>query len=242
MHKIFAHRGFSGKYPENTMLAFEKMLETGCAGTELDVQLTKDNQPVIIHDESLERTTNGSGMVADFTLAQLQELTADAKFAGQCIPQHIPTLREYFEFICDTGMITNIEMKTGINQYPSIEKIVIDMIHEFKMEDRVWISSFNHYTILRCWELCPELHYGLLINCWIKDIGAYAQKLHATTVNAETEFLLERDIVEELHACGVGAQAWTVNRPEQVRGLLDNGVDCIISNYPDMAVEVLKSR
>lgn len=242
MAKIFAHRGFSGKYPENTMLAFEKMVETGCAGTELDVQLTKDNQLVIIHDEALERTTNGTGMVVEHTLAELKSLVANATFGDSCPPQRIPTLGEYFEFIKDTGLITNIEMKTGKNQYPGIEKLVIEMIQEFGLEERVWISSFNHYTILRCHALCPQLSYGLLINCWIKDIGEYAQKLHATTVNGETEFLMQREIVEELHAHGIGAQAWTVNKSEQVNKLLDVGVDCIITNFPDMAMEVLKNR
>ncbi|MEG0540748.1 MAG: glycerophosphodiester phosphodiesterase [Angelakisella sp.] len=239
MATIFAHRGFSGRYPENTMLAFEKMLETGCAGTELDVQMTKDGELVIIHDETLERTTNGHGLVKDHTLAQLRELTADATYAGKVPPQKIPTLREYFTFIQDTGLITNIELKTSIFQYPGIEQATIDMVHEFGLEDRVWFSSFNHYTILRCKEICPTLSYGLLINCWIKDIGAYAQKLGATTVNAETEFLLEQEIVDDLHAHGIGAQAWTVNRPEQVKQLVETGVEYIITNFPDMAMAAI---
>ena len=237
MALIFAHRGFSGRYPENTMLAFEKMLETGCPGTELDVQLTVDNVPVIIHDETLHRTTNGTGYVKDHTLAELRELVADAAYSGKVPPQRIPTLREYLELVRDTGLITNIELKTSIFQYHGIEKIVIDMIREFGMTDRVWLSSFNHYTIKRCLEIAPELKCGLLINCWIVGIGEYAHSMGATTVNAETEFLLEREIVDELHSCGIGAQAWTVNRPEQVKALVENGTDYIITNFPDMACE-----
>lgn len=240
MALIFAHRGFSGNYPENTMLAFQKMTETGCAGTEMDVQMTKDGALVVIHDETLDRTTNGTGWIKDLTLAEVRAVDADGRFGGKVPHQKIPTLEEYFDFVKDTNMITNIELKTSIYQYPGIEKAVIDMIDRFGLRDRVWLSSFNHYTILRCKEIAPEISGGLLINCWIKDVGEYAKKLGAQTVNAETEFLLEKEIVDDIHAHGVLAQAWTVNEPEQVRGLLDNGVDYIISNYPDMAMETLR--
>lgn len=240
MSKIFAHRGFSGCYPENTMLAFEKMLDTGCVGTEMDVQMTRDGELVIIHDEALERTTNGSGFVWEYTLTELKELYADAGYGGKMPNQRIPTLREYFKFIKPTGMITNIELKTSVNEYKGIEKAVIDMIKEFGLEEKVWLSSFNHYTILRCKEIRPETQCGLLINCWIKDIGQYAKGLGADTVNAETAFLMEKWVVEDLHRHGIGAQAWTVNRPEQVKKLAENGVDGIITNYPDMAVSALK--
>ena len=240
MPKIFAHRGFSGRYPENTMLAFERMVATGCAGTELDVQMTADGQLVIIHDEALARTTNGTGYVWDYDLATLQGFLADGAYGGKVPNQRIPTLAEYFDFIKDTGLITNIELKTGLNPYPGIEQKVVEMIRAYKMQDRVWISSFNHETLVRCRQLAPELSYGALVNCWILDTPAYLTRMGAATLNAETGYLLHRENVEALHAAGLGAQAWTVNTPERVRQLLDNGVDCIISNFPDMAMETLR--
>ena len=96
MTKNVAHRGFSSHYPENTMLAFEHAVAAGCDGIELDVQLSKDGQVVIIHDEMVDRTTDGTGLVRDYTLEELQKFNAAAKFASPCQPQHIPTLREYF--------------------------------------------------------------------------------------------------------------------------------------------------
>ena len=120
MSKIFAHRGFSGKYPENTMLAFEKAVELGVDGIELDVHLTKDNELVIIHDEDIKRTCDGEGLVKDMTLEELKKFDASATFRGVYGFCGIPTLREYFELVKDTDIITNIELKTGVYDYPTI--------------------------------------------------------------------------------------------------------------------------
>ena len=113
--KIFAHRGFSGEYPENTMLAFRKAYETGCDGIELDVQLTKDGVPVIMHDETIDRTTDGKGNLRDYTYEQLCRFDCSGKFAGKYGFQQIPTLREYLEWVKDTGLITNIELKNSVS-------------------------------------------------------------------------------------------------------------------------------
>ena len=128
MSKIFAHRGFSGKYPENTMLAFEKAVEIGVDGIELDVHLTKDNVLVIIHDEDIKRTCNGEGLVRDMTYEQLKKFDASATFTGVYGFCGIPTLKEYFDLVKDTDIITNIELKTGVFEYPTIEKRTIDLI------------------------------------------------------------------------------------------------------------------
>ncbi len=117
MTKNFAHRGFSGKYPENTMLAFRKAVEEGVDGIELDVQLTKDGEVVIIHDETIDRTTDGKGLVVSYTYDELRKFDASFKFRGQCGFNPIPTLREYFELVKDKNLVTNIELKTGLNEY-----------------------------------------------------------------------------------------------------------------------------
>ena len=157
MSKIFAHRGFSGKYPENTMLAFEKAVEIGVDGIEMDVHLTKDNELVIIHDENIRRTCNGEGLVRDMTLEELRKYDASATYVGVYGVNPIPTLREYFELVKDTDIITNIELKTGIFEYPTIEKRVIDMIYEYGLQDKIILSSFNHFTVKRCEEIAPEI-------------------------------------------------------------------------------------
>ena len=109
--KVFAHRGFSGKYPENTMLAFKKAEEVGCYGIELDVQLTKDDEIVIMHDETIDRTTSGTGNIRDYTYQELCLVDCYGKFEGKYDFQRIPTLREYLTWVKDTGLVTNIELK-----------------------------------------------------------------------------------------------------------------------------------
>ncbi len=139
----FAHRGFKGKYPENTMLAFNKAIEAGADGIEFDVHLSKDGEIVIIHDETLERTTDGSGLVGEKTLDQLKNLNASKAYPDYQV-QRILTLSEYFDFAKDYDIITNIELKTSIIDYPGIEEKVYKVIKEYNLAEKVIISSFNH--------------------------------------------------------------------------------------------------
>lgn len=238
MTTVFAHRGFSGKYPENTMLAFQQAATTGCAGIELDVQLTKDGEVIIMHDESIDRTTNGHGLVRDYTLAELKKFTANYTYGDSCPPQTIPTLREYFEFIRTTNLITNIELKTGVFEYEGIEEKVTALVAEYGLKDKIYYSSFNHYSIQRIQKLDPDAFCGLLIDCWIVDIGEYAKKLGAQSVNACSPYLSE-SIVQELHDVGVQSMAWTPNSREMLTWLTKNKTDVLITNFPDLALEIV---
>lgn len=241
MVKNFAHRGFSGNYPENTMLAFEKAVQTeGCDGIEMDVHLTKDGEVVIIHDEKLDRTcVNGTGYVRDYTYEELKEFDMSFKFAGQCEPQHVPTLREYFELVKVTPIVTNIELKTGIFEYPGIEKKVYDLIHEFGLEKKIIISSFNHFSIRRMKEICPELVCGLLTETWLIDAGRYtkgtgAECLHPIFYN------MTEEVIAEVKSQGIKINTWTVNEEEDIRTMIARGVDSVIGNYPDRVTKIRK--
>ncbi|MCQ2484239.1 MAG: glycerophosphodiester phosphodiesterase [Clostridia bacterium] len=236
-----AHRGFSGKYPENTMLAFRKAVEIGADGIELDVQYTKDRQLVIIHDESVDRTCDGKGLVADMTLEELRKLDASAGFRGIYGINRIPTLREYFELVAPLkGFVTNIELKTGINEYDGIEQMVCDMIKEFGLEDRIIISSFNHFSVARFKALCPEMKCGFLEGDWIIDFGAYAKKNGADFVHPRYNTVTDETAAEIL-SNGIGINTWTVNTEDEVRRLYKLGVNSVIGNYPDMAKEVIET-
>lgn len=239
MTMIFAHRGFTGYYPENTLLAFQKVAEETVAdGIELDVQLTKDGQVVIMHDETLDRTTNGSGYVKDYTLAELKTLSVGVNVKGFFPRQTIPTLREYFDFIRTTKLITNIELKTGVFPYPGIEEKVVNLVKEYGLEEQVWYSSFNHYTIARLLELQPDAKCGLLMDTWLMNVGAYAASQKAATVNACSYFCCQEGVAEDLHKHGIGLQAWTPNDAELMQKLIDAGVDSLITNFPDIAAKV----
>ena len=240
MVQIYAHRGFSGYYPENTMLAFKKVAEETVAdGIELDIQLTKDGEIVIMHDEMLDRTTNGSGWLKDHTLEELKMLSVGVNVKGFFPRQTIPTLREYFTWLKTTKLITNIELKTSYFEYEGIEEKLIAMVKEFGLEDQIWYSSFNHYTVARIKKLMPEAKCGLLTDTWLMNIGEYAASQGAASVNARTYFCAKEGVAADLHAHNIALQAWTPNDAEMMQELVDAGVDVLITNYPDIAAKVL---
>ena len=221
------------------MLAFRKAVELGVDGMEFDVQITKDGEVVIIHDEKVDRTTDGKGNVRDFTLAELKELDASAGFMGVYGKNEIPTLREYFEYIIDKSIISNIELKTGIFTYPGIEKKVIDLIREFGLEDQIILSSFNHETIMRCAEIAPEIKRGFLSEDWLVNFGRYAAENGAQCCHPNCRCLHEEN-VKEMHDRGMEINTWTVNEPEDIRHLSALGIDALIGNYPDRMIEILR--
>ena len=237
--KNFAHRGFSGRYPENTMLAFCKAIEAGVDGIELDVQLTKDGHVVIIHDETVDRTTNGTGAVDSYLLEDLRKLDASYIYTGHMDFNPIPTLREYFELVKDTQVITNIELKTSLNQYPGIEGKVLELIRAYKLEERVIISSFNHYSIMRMKEMAPELVYGFLSDTWILNPGSYTKTYDVACYHPSVE-MTTWGVVEDLKNNGRVINVWTVNEEEQIRDLYEKDVDCVIGNFPDITALILK--
>ena len=239
MSKIFAHRGFSGKYPENTMLAFEKAVEIGVDGIELDVHLTKDNEIVIIHDEDIKRTCDGEGLVKDMTLEELRKFDASATFRGQYGFCGIPTLREYFELVKDTPIITNIELKTGVYEYHTIEQRVIDMVREFGLSDKIIFSSFNHFTVKRCEEIAPEIKRGFLTGDWLYDFGKYTAERNVQCCHP-WHVSLSEDVIKEMHDAGCEINTWTVNEYEDIKKLSAWGVDSLIGNFPDRMIEVLR--
>jgi len=233
MSKMVAHRGYSGKYPENTMLAFQKAVEAGCDGIELDVQISKDGEVVIIHDEKIDRVSNGTGLVRDYTVKELQAFDAYGAFEGKFEKQKIPTLSEYFAYMQDKPQFTNIELKNGIYVYPGLEEKTIALINKFHMEGKVQFSSFNHYSMVKCKKLAPFISTGLLVECWIVHAGAYGKSVQADYINGRYECFTE-ETVPEIRQHGLGYNAWTVNDKEEMGRLIRLQADSIITNYPDM--------
>lgn len=167
---IWAHRGCSQCYPENTITSFTKAMEIpGLAGIELDIQLTKDGELVVIHDERVDRTTDGIGFVRDYTLKELKTLHIHT---GKEEPEHIPTMREVLDllepslkaYISDenTGIRLNIELKTGVYPYPGIEQKITDLVHEYGVEDAIVYSSFYAESLVRLHSIDPDVTMGVL--------------------------------------------------------------------------------
>ena len=238
MSKVFAHRGWCGKYPENTMLAFQKAIELGVDGIELDVHMTKDQQLVIIHDETVNRTCNGTGRVKDMTVEELKQLDASSIFAGVYGKNEIPTLREYMELVKDLPLITNIELKTNLYDYEGLPEQVYEMIKEFGLQDRIIISSFNHFTVMRMKAIAPELKYGFLSDTWILGAGEYCKK-HGVACYHPGRGNCIPELVKEMKDNGREINTWTVNLEEEVRSFYALGIDGIIGNHPDMIKRVL---
>lgn len=237
-----AHRGFSGRFPENTMLAFEKAYETGVDGIELDVQMSKDQELVIIHDSTVDRTTDGTGYVKDLTLEEIRRLDAGAHDERVMEREPVPTLEEYLEWAADKELLTNIELKTNIFEYPGIEQKVIQLVEAHQMEDRLVCSSFNHFTIQRMKELHPALRCGLLCSDWVVGMGRYTRELGIECVHPAFYMLKNTDYVKELQDKGLDIHTWTINKEEWMREAMDAGVTSIITNFPDRLKAVLTAE
>ena len=238
MSLILAHRGASGYAPENTMEAFRLALDMGADGFELDVHMTKDGQLVVIHDETVDRTCNGKGFVKDMTVAQLKELDASAGFMGVYGKTEIPTLREYMEFVKDLPIITNIELKTNIYEYEGLPEMVYEMIKEFNLQEKVIISSFNHFSVMKMKAFAPELKYGFLAESWMLDTGEYCNK-HGVPCYHPLRGNCTPELVKDMKDHGLEINTFTVNQEEEVRRFYALGIDGIIGNYPEMTKRVL---
>lgn len=231
--KIYAHRGYSGKYPENTMLAFRKAAETGCDGMELDVQLTKDGKLVVIHDETVDRTTDGTGFVRDYTYEELARLDAGAVKGGAFGFQTIPLFEEYCAWAAGEKLVTNIEIKSNVFYYEGIEEKTVSMVRSFGLEDRVVVSSFNHMSLVRIRQLAPELPIGALVSqSVIGNIGYYCEQFQIPFYHPNVK-ILTKEIVEECRTRGIGINTWTINDMETLERVCEWGCDELITNYPE---------
>lgn len=233
--KIYAHRGASGwdtQYaPENTMPAFEKAVAMGADGIELDVQLTRDGEIVICHDEKIDRTSDGTGWLKDYTMKELREFSF-SKPHPEYGNVKIPTLREFLEFFAPTGKELNIELKTGVILYDGLEEKTAAMVKEFDMEDRVIYSSFNHYSLKLLKDAVPKARIGLLMGQNFVDVPGYTTMMQAEAVHPNYQ-QIDKEYIDNCHAHGIKVNTWTVDPRVEMQRFCDYGVDVIITDCPD---------
>lgn len=235
---VWAHRGASGYAPENTLAAFQKAVDLGADGVELDIQLTKDDQIVVIHDETIDRTSDGKGWVRDYTLEELRAFNYN-RTKPEYKHADIPTMREVFELLKPTGLFINIEIKTGVVFYEKIEEKILALAKEMGMEDRVCYSSFNHYTVTRIHELKPDAEVGFLYADGPIDMPSYGVKHGVNALHPALYNLQYDGFVKECKEKGLKLNVWTVNERPYMEMCCQYGVDAIITNYPDIAKEVV---
>ena len=237
---LFAHRGFSGIYPENSPLAFRMAAEkTNADGIESDVHLSKDGQLVIFHDASVERTSNGTGFIRDLTYAQLLELDIGAWKSPEFAGQHIWTLGQLLDFCRETRLLLNLELKNYEVFYDGLEQRVIDEICARGMQEQVFVSSFNHISMQRFKDLCPEIETGLLYDKPLLDMEHYLLPSNADNMHPRYMLLqYQPELMDLFHSRGMKVNTWTVNDEADMRDMIHRGVDGIISNYPDLLCRV----
>ena len=235
--KIWAHRGCSQCYPENTLTAFEKAMNIqGLEGIELDIQLTKDGQIVVIHDEKVDRTTDSTGYIRDYSLSEIKKLLIRTEDG---LKEHIPTMEEVFDLLEPTGLTINIEMKTGIVMYPQLEEKIVELTNRKGWNDRVIYSSFNHYSVKKIKELNPEAKTGLLYADGPIDMPGYCKTVGADALHPALYNLQFPGFVQECHDKGIDINVWTVNEEAYMKMAEQWGVHAIITNYPDKARKLL---
>lgn len=236
----YAHRGASGYCPENTMISFKKGLELGATGIETDVQRTKDGKLVLIHDESVERTTGQQGEIKDLTYDEISRLDAGSWFGSAFAGERIPLLDELLDWAAPTELILNLELKNNMEAYTGMEEQVIAAIQQRGLSARTIISSFNHYSLVTCKQLAPDIRTGILYGDNLYHPWAYAQSVGAEALHPYHLFLTE-EIVQQAAAHGVISNPFTINEPERMHKLIQMGVAGIITDYPDRLAELLSS-
>lgn len=234
MSLIYGHRGASGHAPENTLEAFRLAMDMGADGFELDVHMSRDGELVVIHDESVDRTTDGTGLVKDLTLAHLKALDASnhmERYKGA----RIPTLAEVYDLIRDTNHIVNVEIKTDECFYPQIEEKCLALAKEKGVEDRILYSSFNHHTLLKMRQLKPDVKLGMLFGDIMLRPWEYAKNLDVDYLHPMKMNIYVPGFGEETHKAGFGINMWTINDEETMLECLRQNAG-IITNYPDVAI------
>ena len=226
---ILAHRGLSAKYPENTIIAFEAVANLPIWGVEFDVHLTKDNQLVVIHDEAINRTSNGKGFVKDLTLEELRAFDYGAWFKEKFAGQQIPTLAEVLEIFKDTHHHINIEIKTDIFEYVGIEVFIANEIQKFSLEERVIISSFNHESIARFQQIMPNVKTALLFASLVTKLEEYVKTFDCEAIHIPYYYGI-RPIIQQAIRNGITVRAYTVNKLEMLQQMEKLGVEAVFSD------------
>ncbi len=236
---IIAHRGASLDAPENTLPAFELAIQQSADAVELDVKLSLDQEIIVIHDQKVDRTTNGQGRVDQLPLADIRQLDAGASFGEMYRGTRIPTLREVIETYGQQTLI-NIELTNYATPTDSLPMRVAELVQQSALEKRVLFSSFNPLALLRIGRLLPDVPRGLLA---LKGSGgAWARSWLGSLIPHQTLHLDKGDttahLIDKAHKRSRRVYTYTVNQQDDMRNLFQMGVDGLFTDNPRLAIEV----
>ncbi len=225
---VIAHRGASGTRPENTLSAFRRAEEIGAHMVELDVQTTRDGHVIVLHDETLERTTDGAGLVAERSLAELRALDAGRWFDRGFTGERIPTLSAVLDAI---RLPVNVELKAGGG--PSLVDATLAVVAAAGALDRVVFSSFDGSLLVELHARCPRAALAVL---WtepaILDALRLAERVSARTLHIRKD-AVRGEVIAQAAAAGVEVRAWTVNDPIDSKRLVEAGATGIFTDFPE---------
>lgn len=252
---VIAHQGGDGVWPGDTMFAFENAVEIGADVLEMDAHITKDSEIVLMHDEKVDRTTNSSGLIEDLTLAELKTLDAAYQWTtdnGKTFPYRgqgiqVPALKELFEAFPDKRYL--IEIKLTKNP---IDKPLCKLIHDYGMTDKVIVASFHDEAMAMFRKNCPDVATSgskgevtpfillgkIFMSGWLSPKYQSLQVPYETSESYGIPVMTQR-FVREAHAKNIHVEPWTVNDPELMKQYIQWGVDGIITDRPDIMLEVL---
>ncbi len=237
---IIGHRGCAGYAPENTLEGIHTAADMGVEWVELDVKLTKDQVPVIFHDEDLERTTGTEGLVADTDYADLQELDAGSWFGDSFIGVKIPTLEEAVDVLIERDLGFNLEIKPCPGRERETAEAALDLLSTiWDDHNRLLISSFHHICLEAAFEMAEDWHRGLLLSeDWPENWAELADYLKVSSINLNGN-TCTREQVESAIDLELPVLAYTINEPDRGRFLQSWGVDGFFSDTPDVLQETL---
>ncbi len=221
MRKI-GHRGACGHAPENTLASVRKALELNVAGFEFDIQLSKDGEPMVIHDDTLERTTSGKGLVADYTYAELQKLDAGNG-------ERIPHLNDVFALVNGACELV-IELKA--EACVQVEKCIRAWVEKGWNYKQIWVISFNHFQLLEMKKLNSNIQTGVLFECIPVSLAALAEDAGAKAICPYVG-CMNKALADDARARGLKIFTWTANKPRDIAHAKALGVDGIMSDFPE---------
>lgn len=242
--KIWAHRGSSHKYIENSLAAFEQAIEDQADGIELDVQRTKDGKLVVVHDENLNRLTGVNRFVWEMTWEEIQELSLSSKVASSKSSESsnikIPTLEEVLLLMRDTDLVINIELKNSLHFYPGMEEEVVQVVKENDVEAQTYYSSFNHQSANILSGLVGPESVGVLSQDIQYEPWTYLKAIGAGALHPMINSLQVTDLVVKCKERGIKVHTWTADKDAHIYAGFLFGVDAVITNKPEKAVALRK--
>ena len=246
MPLVLAHRGANKRAPQNTIPAFVKAVEFGSDGIETDVHLSKDGEIVICHNYTIDATSDGKGLISDYTCEELKKYDFGSYFSQDFRGVTLPTINELLDVVKDMKLI-NIEIKPPKTKNDLVKK-TIETVHNYGISDSVIISCFDPECIRESKEIDPGIRTGLLyedddLGKEIMSFGVekYCAQLNANAAHPMCELITE-DEVKRLHALGMAVNVWTVNEKEDILRLTEWGCDALISDVPDYVISVLENK